>query len=96
MFVLLWGLDALPVKAFVNRATITFPWPGLHNLVTRMPPVTAKPSPYAAMYTFNWLSASGTSCLFAAFASALVLRVSPRTFAEDHRAHGAPDCCCRW
>ncbi len=29
MFVLMWGLDALPVKAFVNRATITFPWPGL-------------------------------------------------------------------
>ena len=82
VFVLLWGLDALPVKAFVNRATITFAWPGLHNLVTRMPPVTAKPSPYAAMYAFNWLAASGTSCLFAVFASALVLRVSPARLAK--------------
>jgi lactate permease len=82
VFVLLWGLDALPVKAFVNRATITFPWPGLHSVVTRMPPVTAKPSPYAAMYVFNWLAAAGTSCLLATFASALVLRVSPRKFAE--------------
>jgi lactate permease len=81
IFVLLWGLDALPVKAFVNRATITFPWPGLHNVVTRMPPVTAKPSPYAAMYVFNWLAAAGTSCLFATFASAAVLRVSPKRFA---------------
>jgi lactate permease len=80
-FVLLWGLDALPVKAFVNRATITFPWPGLHNVVTRMPPVTAKPSPYAAMYVFNWLAAAGTSCLFATFASALVLKVSARKLA---------------
>jgi L-lactate transport len=77
VFVLLWGLDALPVKAFVNRATITFAWPGLHNLVTRMPPVTAKPSPYAATFAFNWLAASGTSCLFAVLASAVVLRVSP-------------------
>ncbi len=78
VFVLMWGLDALPVKAFVNRATITFAWPGLHNQVMRMPPVTAKPSPYAATYAFNWLAASGTSCLLAVFASAVVLRVSPR------------------
>ncbi len=75
IFVLLWGLDALPVKAWVNRATITFAWPGLHNQVMRMPPVAAKPSPYAAMYAFNWLAAAGTSCLFAFFASAMVLRV---------------------
>jgi L-lactate transport len=82
MFVLLWGLDVLPVKAFVNRATITFPWPGLHNMIMRMPPVTAKPAPYAATYAFNWLGASGTSCLFAVFASAIVLRVSPAKLAS--------------
>jgi lactate permease len=81
-FVLLWGLDALPVKAWVNRATITFQWPGLHNLVTRMPPVTAKPSPYAATFAFNWLAASGTSCLFAVFGSAIILRVSPGRLAR--------------
>jgi L-lactate transport len=81
-FVLLWGLDVLPVKALVNRATITFPWPGLHNLITRMPPVTSKPSPYAATYAFNWLAASGTSCLLAVFASAIVLRVSPANLAR--------------
>lgn len=77
VFVLLWGLDALPVKAWVNRATITFAWPGLHNLVTRMPPVTAKPSSYPATFAFNWLAASGTACLLSTFASAMVLRVSP-------------------
>jgi L-lactate transport len=80
-FVLMWGLDALPVKALVNRATVTFAWPGLHNQILRMPPVTAKPAPYAATYAFNWLAASGTSCLFAVFASAIVLRVSPRKLA---------------
>jgi len=30
-----------------------------------------------AVYRFNWLTASGTACLFAALASAIVLRVSP-------------------
>jgi lactate permease len=48
----------------------------------RMPPITPKPSAYGAPYTFNLLSASGTSCLFAVFASALVLRVSPARLAR--------------
>jgi len=51
--------------------------PGLHNLITRIPPVVAKPGPYNAFYELNWLSASGTACLFATLAAALVLRVRP-------------------
>jgi len=51
--------------------------PGLHNLITRIPPVVAKPSPYGALFELNWLSASGTACLLATLASALVLRVRP-------------------
>src|SRR5215470_8013782 len=45
-------------------------------MIQRMPPVVKTPSPYPALYTFNWLSASGTACLIASFFSALVLRVS--------------------
>jgi lactate permease len=52
--------------------------PGLHNVIERIPPVVAQPAPYAALYELNWLSASGTACLFAIIASALVLRVSPK------------------
>jgi lactate permease len=37
----------------------------------------AKPSPYAARYTFNFFSASGTSCLFSVLVAAMILRVSP-------------------
>jgi lactate permease len=47
-----------------------------------MPPVTAQPSPYAAVFTFNWLSASGTACLGAILASALFLGVRPRRLAN--------------
>jgi lactate permease len=74
--VLTWGLT----KARLNRYSIVFEWPGLHNLIQRMPPVTAKPLYYDARYTFDWLSAAGTSCLIAAILSALVLRVSVGTF----------------
>jgi lactate permease len=52
--------------------------PGLHNLITRIPPVVPSPAPYAALYELNWLSASGTATLFAIIATAIVLRVRPR------------------
>lgn len=76
--VLVWGLK--PVQAQLGHAAIKFPWPGLHRLVMRMPPVAAKPTPYDAVYTFNWLSASGTACLVAALLSALVVRMSFTAF----------------
>src|SRR6186713_1799313 len=44
-------------------------WPGLHNLITQVPPVTRQPAPYAALYELNWLSASGTACFFAILAT---------------------------
>jgi lactate permease len=75
VFVLVWGWPAS--KAVLDRATIVIAWPGLHNLVQRVAPITTAPSPYGAIFNLNLLSASGTSCLFAVFASALALRVSP-------------------
>ncbi len=73
VFVLLWSMDS--VKAFLGHATFQFPWPGLHNQIERIAPVVAKPSPYAAPYKLDLLSASGTACMIAAFLSALFLRM---------------------
>jgi L-lactate transport len=75
IFVLVWGWPTS--KAVLDKATIVIQWPALHNLVQRVAPITPAPSPYGAIFNLNLLSASGTSCLFAVFASALVLRVSP-------------------
>jgi L-lactate transport len=91
IFVGLWGIAS--VSGWLDQTTLaflnifgfhsldpkvpTFAWPGLHNLVQRIPPVVKAPSPYAAAYKLNLLSASGTSCLFSVFVSAIVLRVSP-------------------
>jgi lactate permease len=60
--------------------------PGLHNMITRVPPVTAAPAPYAASYEFNWLSAAGTACLLAAIATCVLLRVRPRQFVNAYAA----------
>jgi lactate permease len=90
IFVLTWGEPG--IKAAINAWTHSL-WPGdlplhatlpnrllvpgLHNMITQMPPVVPKPAPYAALYEMNWLTASGTACLLATLAAALVLRVKP-------------------
>jgi lactate permease len=75
MCVLLWGWQ--PMTKPLNSVTVPIPWPGLHNLIARVPPVTAKVSPYAAIFNLNWLSASGTSCMIACILSCFALRVPP-------------------
>jgi lactate permease len=79
IFVLMWGYA--PMKAQLDRATSLVAVPALHNQIIRMPPVTPQPTPYAAVFTFNWMSASGTACLMAILATALLLRVKPRQLA---------------
>jgi L-lactate permease len=50
-----------------------------------MPPIVNAPTPYGSVYTFNWLSATGTAILLASLVSILLLRMRPmdaiRTFA---------------
>ncbi len=79
IFVMLWGHGG--IKDALDQWTWKFGWPGLHNLIQRVPPVVNRSAPYDATYRLNWLTASGTACMFATFAAAAVLRVSPRRFA---------------
>lgn len=74
LFVLIWGYG--PTKRILETTNIVLQWPGLHNEITRMPPLVASAAPYAANYTFNWLAAAGSACALATIASAFVLRLS--------------------
>ena len=85
--VLLWGYK--PMQGPLNSVTVPIPWPGLHNLIARMPPVTARVSPYPAIFNLNWLSASGTSCMIATLLTALVLRIPPLQFLKILGQHVA-------
>jgi lactate permease len=78
VIVFLWGLDA--IKKPLDQLTVKFAWPGLHNSIERISPVVATPAPYAAQFTLNFLTASGTACMVTTVLSALVLRVSPKQF----------------
>ena len=52
-------------------ANFTFAWPYLDQLVMRAPPVTPAPTPYPALFSLNFLSATGTAILLAAVLSLL-------------------------
>lgn len=72
-----WGLR--PVKTILDTFNITVIFSGLNNNII------ADGSPIAAVYNFNWLSATGTSILAAAIISAALLKVKPREFLEIFR-----------
>jgi lactate permease len=75
VIVFAWGTPQ--VKAFLNHLSApSFPMPGLDKLVSRVPPVVANPTPEAAVFSFNWLSATGTAILLAAIVTGFLLRYS--------------------
>jgi lactate permease len=76
VFVFLWGLPS--VKKVLNVATPVFPVPGLHLGVARSAPVVQGVVPEAALFDFNWLSATGTGVFLAAVVSGLALGLTPR------------------
>ncbi len=81
IFVFVWGLPTVK-KALDNFSSPKFEVPGLHNLVVRVTPVVPAPSPEhptppePAIYTLNWLSATGTGILAAAILAGAMMRIS--------------------
>lgn len=56
---------------------INIPVPYLDKLVARMPPVVSEATAYAAVFKFDWFSATGTAILFAALLSIVWLKMKP-------------------
>jgi lactate permease len=97
VFVLVWGLPPVKLamnQATTPAFKLILPdgklrpgppgWdvPYLHNAVFRAAPVVAKPTPEAARYDFNWLSATGTGCFLSAIVSGLLLGLTPVRLAK--------------
>jgi lactate permease len=73
---LVWGTGWF--KAVVNPyATWNYPVPELHNMITKVAPVVSKPTPEGAVFSFTWLSYTGSGMLIAAIISGLLMGFSP-------------------
>ena len=76
VILLLWGTNA--VKGILNAyATWNFPVPGLHNMINKVAPVVPAPTKEAAVFSFTWLSYTGSGMLIAAIISGLLMGFSP-------------------
>lgn len=73
--VFIWGLPQ--TKSFLDSLSFPrFAVSGLDKLVMRVPPVVMKPAAEAAVFNFNWLSATGTGIFLAAVVAGLVMGYS--------------------
>ena len=73
---LIWGTGWF--KSLVNPyATWNYPVPELHNLIQKVPPVAAKPTPEGAVFSFTWLTYTGSGMLIAAIVSGLLMGFGP-------------------
>ncbi|MGB8584418.1 MAG: L-lactate permease [Pseudolabrys sp.] len=76
IILLLWGTNA--VKGILNAwATWNFPVPGLHNMINKIAPVVPAPTKEAAVFSFTWLSYTGSGMLIAAIISGLLMGFTP-------------------
>jgi lactate permease len=73
---LIWGNGAF--KTWANSTFVwNYPVPELHNMINKMPPVAAKPTPEGAVFGFTWLSFTGTGMLIAAIISGFLMGLGP-------------------
>src|SRR5437660_1618283 len=80
---LIWGTGA-----FKNWANSIFTWaypvPDLHNMINKVPPVAAKPTPEGAVFAFTYLSFTGTGMLIAAIISGFLAGFSPARMITEY------------
>jgi lactate permease len=88
VLVFVWGIPQVRA-ALDGISVIRIPVPELHLQVLRVPPVVAAPAPEAAIFNFNWLSATGTGIFLAAVIAGFVMGRSvgelARTYAKTLR-----------
>jgi lactate permease len=75
VFVFVWGIPAFK-QALDGISVVKIPFDGLHNLIEKVPPVSPTPHKEAAIYNFNYLSATGSGILLAAIIAGLFMRYS--------------------
>jgi lactate permease len=78
VLVFLWGVPQMK-KLLNDVSSPKFQVAGLHNIVVRTPPVVLQPTPEKptkpeeAVFTLNWLSATGTGILVSAILAGVVM-----------------------
>ncbi|TMJ33020.1 MAG: L-lactate permease [Alphaproteobacteria bacterium] len=76
LVLLMWGSDWFKVP--MNKIFVwAYPIDGLHNLIAKVPPVVAKPTAEGAVFSFTYLTYTGSGMLIAAILSAFLMGFNP-------------------
>jgi len=80
---LIWGNGGFKTWANANFVW-NYPVPDLHNMINKVPPVAAKPTPEGAVFGFTYLSFTGTGMLIAAIVSGILSGFSPMRMVAEY------------
>jgi lactate permease len=76
VILLIWGTDFF--KLAVNKWAIwNYPVPDLHNMIQKVAPIVATPTKEGAVFSFTWLSYTGSGMLIAAIISGFLMGFGP-------------------
>jgi len=80
---LIWGTGWF--KAAVNPIfTWNYPVPELHNMINKVAPVVPKPTPEGAIFSFTYVSFTGTGMLIAAIIAGFIMGLSPGKIVSEY------------
>jgi lactate permease len=80
---LIWGNGTF--KTWANSIFVwNYPVPDLHNMVNTVPPVASKPTPQGAVFSFTYLSYTGSGMLISAIISGLLMGFSPLRLISEY------------
>jgi lactate permease len=80
---LVWGTGWF--KAAVNPIfTWNYSVPELHNMINKVAPVVPKPTPEGAVFSFTYLSFTGTGMLISAIIAGLLMGLSPGKIISEY------------
>jgi lactate permease len=83
IILLVWGTNAF--KFAVNPYTTwSYAVPELDKMIMKVAPVVSKPTPEAAVFSFTWLSYTGTGMLIAAIISGFVMGFTPGNLIAEY------------
>ena len=76
LFMVVWSLQSF--KNFSGKLPFEIgigPWPGLHGIVYRAPPIVNEPAVYTAIFNFDLFAAIGTALFFISVLTALIFKI---------------------
>ena len=83
VILLIWGTDMF--KLAVNKWAIwNYPVPDLNGMINKVPPIVTAPVKEGAVFSFTWLSYTGSGMLIAAIISGVLMGFSPVKLAVEY------------